>query len=90
MPIITLNLNPEPHWPDLAERPESVIHLGNGAPAIQVASLPGGMDSGRTSVALRLDLPDGRTVVAETSLRLLLTVARALASRYPDEAKGIL
>ena len=47
-----------------------------------VAALDGGMTSGRPSVMLRFGLPDGRTVLAETSMRLFLTAARAFAARY--------
>jgi hypothetical protein len=58
-----------------------VIHLANDAPPMEVALLAGGMAGGRPSVAIRLDLPDGRTVVAETSFRLFMTAAAALKAR---------
>jgi hypothetical protein len=82
---IDLNLGPEPHWPDLDLT--KVIHLGNDAPPIKIASLPGGMGSGRASICLRIDLPDGRTVLAETSLRLLCMAARGFAAKYPEEMR---
>ena len=74
--------NDKPTWPEL-ER-ENCIHLGAGAPEIQVVALEGGMESGRPSIALRLDLPDGKSVIAETSARLFVSAARAIAARYPD------
>jgi hypothetical protein len=86
MPQMELILEGDGAWPDLAERMRRgrVIHLGNDAPPIQIAALAGGMASGQPSVMLRLELPDGRTVLAETSLRLFLLAAHALAGRYPQ------
>ncbi len=83
MAVISLRLVGEGAWPDLAGRIDdgSIIHLGDDD-VIGLASLEGGMTSGLPSVAFRFDLPDGRTVVAETSWRLLATACRALAARY--------
>jgi hypothetical protein len=80
MPTMTIILNGDGAWPDLDGK--HVVHLGNDAPSIQVAALGGGMESGRPSVAIRLDLPDGSVVVAETSAQLFISVARAIAGRY--------
>lgn len=66
-------------WPELAEK--EVIHLGNET-VLGIAALAGGMTSGSTSVMFRFDLPDGRVVLAETSLRLFLAAADALRERY--------
>jgi hypothetical protein len=41
-------------------------------------------ESGKPSVALGFELPDGRWVLAETSLALFLTAAEALRARYGD------
>lgn len=68
-------------WPDLKGNEERIIHLKD-AGEIEVAALGGGMTSGRPSVAIRLDLPDGRVVFAETSMRLFLAAARAFAAKY--------
>ena len=73
----------EPAWPDLLERTDDVYHLAGGS-HIQVTGLEGGMQSGRPSVAIRLDLEDGRVVLAETSLALFLSAADALKARYGD------
>lgn len=75
MPAIDVILR-EPAWPNLDRA--KIIHLGNDAPPIGLAGLVGGMQSGRPSVVLRIDLPDGRVVLAETSLRLLVTAVDAL------------
>jgi hypothetical protein len=80
-------------WPDLVPVGEGklakggipVIHLANDAPPVQVAALDGGMTSGRTSLTLRIDLPDGTVVLAETSLRLFLFAARALHAQFGDQ-----
>lgn len=86
MPVLTIKFENEFEggisWPDLADR--EVIHLGNDAPPIQVGVLDHGMTSGQPSIGIRLDLPDGRSVVAETSARLFVTAANAIQARYPD------
>lgn len=81
---IELDLEGEGAWPDLKEKVAAgqVIHLGNDAPPIGVTALNKGTTSGRPSVCLRVDLPDGRTVLAETSLRLFLAAADALRAYY--------
>lgn len=81
MPTLTIHLDGDNAWPDLASKRDQIIHLADDA-VIEVAALPGGMTSGRTSIAFRFDLPDGRTVIAETSWRLLATTVRAIAARY--------
>ena len=73
-------------WPDLREKRERGLLLdamGENA-SITFAGLSGGMESGRASVSIRIDLPDGRVVVTETSLRLFKAAAVALAAKYPD------
>lgn len=72
----------EPAWPDLAE----ILEQGLIIPTedISVAVLDGGTDAGRPSVALRINLDDGRVVVAQTSARLFCAAARAITGRYPD------
>lgn len=60
-----------------------VITLPDETP-LRITALAGGMMSGAPSVMLRLDLPDGRTVLAQTSLRLFLAAADMLRARYGD------
>jgi hypothetical protein len=91
MPMISLHLNGDGAWPDLAKKDTegNLIHLqGNDGPPIGLCVLDSGMVGGRPSVAIRIDLPDGRTVLAETSLRLLLTAAKAFEAKYPDLLDG--
>lgn len=85
IPLI-IDMRGDNAWPDLKDKP--LIHLGNGAPPIRVAVLEGGLTSGRPSVAIRLDLPDGQTVVAETSARLFCTAAKAIMGKFPDLFEG--
>ncbi len=59
--------------------PADVIHVQE---QITIACLPGGMGSGKESVSILITLPDGRTVLAETSLQLFQATARAFAARY--------
>lgn len=84
---LNITLDGDGAYPDLAETMASgqVIHLGNDAPPIGITALADGMASGRLSVMLRLDLPDGRVVLAETSLRLFLAAADALRARYGNQ-----
>lgn len=73
----------EPAWPELADRGDDVIHISEGN-ILGLAVLDGGMTSGKPSVALRIDLPDGKVVIAETSARLLCTAAQTILARYPN------
>ena len=84
MPVIVMKLGKEPIWPDLAERIErgEVYYLSKDAPPIQIGALQGGMTSGKPSVAIRIDLPDGKVVVAETSWALFDAAHSALRGRF--------
>ena len=50
-----------------------------------VCALSRGMASGRPSVAVACELPDGKVFFAQTSLRLFLAAADALRARYELE-----
>lgn len=84
---LSILLDGDNAWPDLKEKMEAgkLIHYaGNMA----VAVLPGGMESGWPSVSFRFDLPDGTTLIAETSLRLFLSAARAFSAKYGEYGDG--
>lgn len=49
-----------------------------------VCALPGGMQSGKPSVAIIAELDDGTQVFAETSLALLQAAARAFTAKYGE------
>ena len=42
------------------------------------------MTSGNPSVAIRVDLPDGRIVFVETSVKLFLAAAALIRAKYPE------
>lgn len=80
MPAIHLNLEGDNAWPDL--EPDGFVV---GPEEWRLAVLERGMSSGKPSIALRLDLPTGQTVIAQTSLAAWIAVTCALRGRYPDE-----
>lgn len=60
-------------WKDLRDRQPDIIHVKNN---ISIGRLSHGMQSGKSSVAIRIDLPDGKVVIAETSMVNFLACAR--------------
>lgn len=83
---ITVNVDRDP-WEDLAElekQDKLLTAMADEAGSIRVGALPHGMQSGRTSVAIAVPLPDGRIVLTETSLALFLAAADALRAAYPN------
>lgn len=89
MPALSIHTHGDECWPDLNPIEERladgrVIHLvGTG---LSMARMPEGLASGKSSVTIRVDLPDGRVVLAETSLALLSTAVRAFEAA--DEREG--
>jgi len=82
MLVITVELEGDNCWPDLAEKLDTPdLIRGTG---IAIAVLSRGMESGRPSLTFRIDLPDGRVVLVETSLRLFMTAVKAIRARYGD------
>lgn len=82
MPAMTIKLDSQGLWPDLVDK--SVTTLDPMAPPIQVAVFEHGMADGAPSVALRLDLPDGSVVIAETSARLFVNASTLIKAKYPE------
>jgi hypothetical protein len=80
MPVIDLKVDGDDAWTDT--QLSEIIDCGT---TIKMAGLRGGMGSGKPSVAIRLDLPDGRAAIAQTSLAMLETVTRALIARYGSQ-----
>ena len=81
MTIIRVILEGDGAFKDLQGREDSVIHcIGE----FTVAALTGGMQSGRPSLMLRIDLPDGRVVLQETSLGAWIMTTAALRGKFPD------
>lgn len=73
-------------WTDLKKDDSRILHFG---PIASVARLPMGTASGRSSIAFRVDLPDGRVVIGETTLALLKAAMAAFegAEQREQEAK---
>jgi hypothetical protein len=86
MQAIDVILKGDGAWPDLEELNElgRFTHLSDAVPdwRLQIAALPSGMESGRTSVAMRIDMPNGEVVLVETSLRLLSNAVDILKASY--------
>lgn len=70
-----------PLWPDQAG--VKPIHMRDST--WYLAGLERGMSSGRASIMVRLDLPNGQTVVAENSLQNLIMATLAMRGAFPDE-----
>lgn len=81
MSQVNIILDGDNCWPELRGK-DNLIWMGNDSPPIQIAALPGGMESGKTSLAIRLDLPDGSTVCAEMSLALFQAANIAFTARF--------
>lgn len=69
-------------WPDVRVNPDVQF---NKHTAMSIARLRGGMTSGKGSVAVRLDMADGRVVIAETSMTFFLAAADAFRARAEHE-----
>lgn len=85
MPKFDINLDGDNAWPDLRAKQNKIIHVTDG---LAVCALDGGMASGKPSVCFRIDLPDGRVVLAETSARLFVMAAAAIVGKWPDVDDG--
>ena len=73
----------EPAFPDLDARRDDLVHVvGGGA----LALLERGMESGSASVMLRVDLPDGRVLLYETSMALLGQAVDVFRARLGGDA----
>lgn len=78
MPALNLIVQGEGAFPDLpTKRHAEAVELS-------VAALESGMVSGAPSVMFRLDMPDGSVALAQTSLKIFLSVADALRAVYGD------
>lgn len=69
----------EPAFPDFEDK--EIINITG---TIRVAGLEQGTREGKPSVGIGFELPDGRVVLAETTLALFLTAADALKAAYGD------
>jgi hypothetical protein len=94
MPALDIIMDGDGCWPDLIRSGGKVGDVD--AELVAAALLIGGMQSGKSSVTLRLRMPDGNAVLAQTSLDLLEAAVRAFRGReagirdgtIPDPRKG--
>lgn len=85
---ILLEKDGEGAWPDLGRKiADGNVIFYNAE--LKVAILEGGMQSGKPSVMLRFELPDGKTLLAETSLAMFLQLANMAYAKYGDAGTGI-
>jgi hypothetical protein len=76
---VTTNVDLDP-WTDLTPDRLPLNTGGLSAGVTRVGVLPNGTQGGRATVFLEVVLPDGTKVLAETTLRLFLTAAAAVAA----------
>lgn len=74
----------------LRDRDVNRMHIADNAKPITAILLKGGMASGEHSVSLVIELVDGTSVFAETSLALFLSAADAFRGRlaYEEAQRG--
>lgn len=80
--MIPLTIRFDDKWDDVTGE---VVYANK---EMKVMVLSDGTASGRPSVMIRFDLPDGRIVVGETTARLFCSAGRMITSRYPDLFEG--
>lgn len=69
-----------PAWPELNDNPNLMVASDSWG----LAAVEGGMQSGKHSVALRLELPGVGTVIAETSMAAWIAATCAMRGAFPD------
>lgn len=85
MTELDLNLEGDGCWPDLVRlRAEGLLIDGTAGLPTGLALLVDGTAGGQPSVSIRVDLPDGRTLVTQTTLALLVSAVRAMIVRVDD------
>lgn len=81
MPTLPLKFD-EPLWPDVTQEHVDAGRLiflqGHG---MEMGMLHAGTVAGSPTVAVRINLPDGRVVIAETTLALFLFAADMFKAR---------
>ena len=83
MPVLSIRLDGDKAWSDLKDNKNVIDAMGDDA-NVEIVALPGGMASGNTSVAFRVDAPTGEIVIFETSLLLLKTAVMAFIAKFGE------
>jgi hypothetical protein len=76
MPALKIHLNGDACWPDLAGKNPPVSQ------DLEITSLARGTVSGAPSVMIRVNLPNGGVVLAETTFKLLVGAVRVFAAKH--------
>ena len=73
---VTMDIDETP-WRDLDGSANGVLQ--------RICGIPRGTAHGNAAIGMAIQLESGEWVIAQTTLRLFLTAARALRARYEDE-----
>lgn len=86
MLAMDIKLDGDGIWSDLEDGKRPIHRVDDGVLRICTleGGMQGGMQGGNPSVVIRLDLADGSTVLAQTSVRLWQQAAAAMRGRYGD------
>lgn len=79
---ITADLEKNP-WTDI----DPATYSAGCGHIARIGRLPRGTQSGLSTIAILVEMPDGRKVIAQTTMRLFQTAAGALRG-VEDEANG--
>lgn len=74
---VTANIDLDP-WVHLAKKQLPHNPDGLSASIVRIGLLPDGTQGGRSTVMMEIELPNGDTVIAETTLRLFRLAATSL------------
>lgn len=88
MPSLQIHLDGDGCWPDLASLKAAGKLEWDNVP-VEIALLKGGMQSGKASVAMRFNFPDGRVFICETSADLFVTAGKSIEVRASDQFKPV-
>ena len=80
--MIPMTIEFDRQWDDAKGE---VIHTSK---EMKVMVLSKGTANGRPTVMIRFDLPDGKTIVGETTARLFCSAGRMITSKYPNLFEG--
>ena len=61
---------------------DEIIHIDDTGAAICITALEHGMTSGKASVGIAIPLPDGKVVLAQSSLELFMGAAAVLGAKF--------
>jgi len=75
---VKISIDGDAAWKDLQDKSKYIV----GGKLTHLATLAGGMQSGRPSVGIRIETEDGKTVFCELSLRLFQAANAAFLGRH--------